>query len=235
MMKKNFFKNPNFYYYLFVSIAALELIASILILIFANDSRNNAISNIFLSVLAIVTLSFPKYLKDKYHIKFHNWIEILVLVFLFLAIILGFVQDFYVVIRGFDKLVHAISGVVIALVALQGVNIYTSYIENKKAQSIPATFRIFFALTFSISLLVLWEFYEFFVDLVTYHLSVNPTNMQRYQWVSNSSFFPQDYGLQDTMLDLLLGAAGSVVVSITAYIFLRRAEKRQNLKQESIE
>ncbi len=233
-MKKNFLKNPNFYYYLFVIIAALELIASILgiFLDLSITSRDNAVNNVFLSVLAIALMSIPKYLKEKYNFRFNNWIEILILVFLFASIVLGFIQEFYETVRGYDKLVHMISGVVLALVAFESVYIYSGYVAKKKNQSIPTLFIVLFSFTFSITLLVLWEFYEFLTDVITFNLMNNPTNMQRYQWPSTSTFYPQDYGLLDTMLDLLIGAAGSFVVAIVAFVFLNKHEKIEPLLTE---
>lgn len=234
MMKKSFLRNPNFYYYLFVIIASLELIASILgiILDLSITSRDNAVNNVFLSVLAIALMSIPKYLKEKYNFRFKNWIEIFVLIFLFASIVLGFIQEFYETVRGYDKLVHMISGVVLALVAFESVYIYSGYIAKKKNQTIPALFIVLFSFTFSITLLVLWEFYEFLADVITFNLMNNPTNMQRYQWTSSSTFYPQDYGLLDTMLDLLIGAAGSFAVAIIAFVFLKRQEEKEHLLTE---
>lgn len=228
MKKKNFLKNPAFYYWLFVAIAVLELLVSVLGLFIniSNRSRDAAISNIFLSVLAIALMSLPRYLKEKYHFKFKGWIEILVLVFLFAAIILGFVQEYYVHLRGFDKAVHLLSGIVLYLVAFEITHIYSNYIQKKKNESIPALFTIIFSFTLSITLLVLWEFYEFIADTISYNLLSSPTNMQRYQWISESNFFPQSHGLLDTMLDLLIGALGSLAGSTILFFILRRHEKQ---------
>lgn len=228
-MKKKILRNPNAYYYLFVSIALLELIASVLgiILNTSRTSRDNAINNVFLSLLAISLMSVPRYLKTKFNLTFKNSVEILVLVFLFISIVLGFIQEFYITIRGFDKLVHTVSGIVISLVALEAVTIYAHYISNNKKQVIPALFIIVFSFTFTVSLLLLWEFYEFASDTLTFIFTQNPTNMQRYLWSNPSEIFPQGYGLLDTMVDLILGTLGAAVVSIVAFIFLRRTEKKQ--------
>lgn len=233
-MKKNFLRNPNFYYYLFVVIALLELTASLLgiFLDLSITSRDNAINNVFLSLLTIALMSVPRFLKEKYNIKFKNWIEIFVLIFLFLSIVLGFIQEFYETVKGYDKLVHMISGIVLALVAFESIHIYSNYISQKKNQSIPALFIVLFSFSFTITLLVLWEFFEFLSDTITFNLMNKPTNMQRYQWLNTNRFYPQGYGLLDTMLDLLLGALGSLVVSIGAFILLRRDEKKDHLLTE---
>lgn len=230
-MKTRFYKSSKFYYFLFVGIAVLQLVASVLTIIFnvSNTTRDNAISNIFLCLLAIALMSAPRYMKTKFNITFKNWVEILVLFFLFMSIILGFVQEFYITVQGFDKLVHTISGIVISLVALELVTIYAHHIERNKQQTIPILFTVLFSFAFSVTLLFLWEVYEFLADTITYIFSQNPTNMQRYLWSNTSNIFPQDYGLLDTMLDMILGTLGAAVVSITAGLFLRRTEKKQDL------
>lgn len=233
-MKTKILRNPNFYYYLFVGIALLELIVSLLGIIFnlSRTSRDNALSNVFLSLLSILLMSAPKYLKSKFNLTFKYWIEILVLIFLFISIVLGFIQEFYIHVRGFDKLVHTVSGIVISLVALELVNIYADYILKKKNQTIPVLFTVLFSFTFAVSLLLLWEFYEFTVDTISYIFTQKPTNMQRYLWNNASSIFPQDYGLLDTMLDLILGTLGAAVVSVISFIFLLKAEKKDILSKE---
>ena len=164
--EKRILKNPSFYYYLFVGIAILQLVVSVLGIFFnfSRTSRDNAISNVFLSLLAILLMSAPRYLKSKFNVIFKNWIEILVLIFLFISIVLGFIQEFYIHVNGFDKLVHTVSGMVISLVALEFVNIYAHYIFEKNNQTIPVLFTVIFAFTFAVSLLLLWEFYEFASD-----------------------------------------------------------------------
>lgn len=235
LKKKNFLKNPTFYYWLFVILATLELIVSVLVLIFdfSDFSRDVSIGNIFLSLLAISLMTIPRILKERFHFKFKPWLEILILFFIFASIVLGFIQDFYVHVKGYDKLVHAISGIVLSLIAFEIVHIYSSYIAKKKNQIIPPFFIILFSFTLSITLLVLWEFYEFFVDTISYNLLKNSTNMQRYQWSNNSTIYPQGYGLLDTMLDLLLGALGAFIVSLILFFVLRKDEKNRLNKIEA--
>ena len=50
------------------------------------------------------------------------------------------------------------------------------------------------------------------------------SNMQKYLWVNTSSIFPQDYGLVDTMIDLILGCIGALVVCIVGFLIIRKQE-----------
>lgn len=74
----------------------------------------------------------------------------------------------------------------------------------RKNQLNPGILSVF-ALCFSITLLVIWEFYEFAVDAIAYNIDNNISrNMQRHQWLNVSLIYPQPYGLMDTMLDLII-------------------------------
>jgi hypothetical protein len=229
-MKKSIFKSSAFYYHLFTTIALLELTASILGVIFgfSDATRDTSISNIFLSSLVIVLMSVPRFLKSKFKLVITNSVEILVLVFLFASITLGFVHNFYEDIYGYDKIVHAVSGFVIALSAFEAIHIYNQ--NSKKYVKLPAIFVSIFAFTFSITLLVVWEFYEFLIDTLTFNLTLSASNMQRYMWENTYLLFPQDYGLLDTMLDLIVGAIGSLIICILGYHFLKKQESNNTEK-----
>jgi hypothetical protein len=78
----------------------------------------------------------------------------------------------------------------------------------------------------------LWEFYEFAVDTIAYNVSsISERNMQRYQWINESTIYPQSYGLMDTMLDLLIGSFGAMVVAIVGWrmlVYKQRKELNSN-------
>lgn len=229
-MRKSIFRNSNFYYHLFTSIALLELVASILGVILKTNitSRDSSINNIFLSSLVIILMSVPRFLKSKFKLVITNAVEIFVLIFLFASIVLGFIHNFYEDIYGYDKLVHAVSGVVIALSAFEAIHIYNQ--NSKKYVKLPPVFVSIFSFTFSITLLVVWEFYEFLIDTLSYNFTLSASNMQRYMWMNNYQLFPQDYGLLDTMLDLIVGAIGSLIISVIGYQFLKRKELKNTVK-----
>ena len=82
-----------------------------------------------------------------------------------------------------------------------------------------------FAYTFAITLLVVWEFYEFFADTISYNIDESSArNMQRWQWINEWLTFPQDYGLYDTMTDLWVGAVGAFVVVVVGYLLIKNKQ-----------
>lgn len=222
-MRKKKVKRLKLLYYIFLLILLLELFGSLGAIIFGDTSavRDAGLSNLFLVVLTTIAILSPWIVESRYDIDIPDLLEVILLVMLFIAVFLGFMNDYYVNVKGFDKLTHILSGVTISIVAFQ-----TLYIFNKTPKN---TFKMgplvmsVFAYTFAITLLVIWEFYEFFVDTISYNIdSATERNMQRYQWVNESLVFPQDYGLYDTMIDLSVGAFGALIVVIIGYLLIRK-------------
>lgn len=210
-------------YVVFLFILFLELLGSLGALFFGDTSaiRDAGLSNLFLVILTTGAILAPWVVESRYDIEIPDFLEALLLFMLFVAVFLGFMNDYYVNVKGFDKFTHALSGVTISIVAFQ-----TLYIFNQSkniAFKMGAFVMSVFAYTFSITLLVIWEFYEFFADTISYNLD-NSTgrNMQRYKWINESLTFPQDYGLYDTMTDLWVGALGALVVAIVGYLLIRK-------------
>jgi hypothetical protein len=232
MKRKRILDSYQTVYVILVGIVILELIGSVISAILATDSgmRDASISNIFLSMLAIVLFSIPWIIESRFKIDIPNYIEILVLIFLFCSIVLGNIHGFLLNIKGYDKILHTVSGITISIIAFEMIHFY-----NKSRQSVdrmnPGIMAIF-AFTFSMTLLVLWEFYEFAIDTISYNFNHDTLrNMQRYQWENSSLYFPQDYGLMDTMLDLVVGAIGSIIVSFVGW---RVIVHHQNLKNNEV-
>lgn len=213
-------------YFLFAGITFIELVTAIVSVIFADtsDVRDAAISNIFIAILALVLFSIPSLLERGFKFDIPNYLEIIVMSFLFAALVLGNIHGLLVNVAGYDKLLHTVSGITISLIAFEIIHIYN--LTRKSSLRMTPLFVGIFAFTFSITLLVLWEFYEFSVDTFAFRLDAETDrNMQRYQWVNESNLFPQDYGLYDTMMDLIVGSIGAAIVSFSGGMILHHKER----------
>ncbi|MFA7075385.1 MAG: hypothetical protein WC152_01765 [Candidatus Izemoplasmatales bacterium] len=214
-------ESPKIIYFVFLLIVVLEIAGASFSAGFATSSeqRDAAISNIFLGFLAIVLFSLPWLIESKFKFNIPNYLEIIILSFLFCSIILGNIHGLLETVKGYDKFLHIVSGVLISIIGYEIIHSYNSS-KHVNNQLKPGLLSVF-AFCFSITLLVLWEFYEFAVDTIAYNISEDTSrNMQRYQWVNNSSFYPQPYGLMDTMLDLIVGSIGAAVVSFIGWRLL---------------
>jgi hypothetical protein len=230
MLKIKKLESPKIVYFIFLAIVILEIAAASFSAGFATTSeqRDAAISNIFLGFLAIVLFSVPWILESRFKFDIPNYLEIIILFFLFSAIVLGNIHNFLVTVKGYDKLLHIVSGTLISVIGYEIIHSFNlSRSENVRLG--PGLLSIF-AFCFSVTLLVLWEFYEFTIDTIAYNLNNNtPRNMQRYQWINESVIYPQPYGLMDTMLDLVVGTVGAAVVSLVGWRILCAKELKKGL------
>lgn len=207
-------------YIIFFVVLFLEL-AGTIVGFFSNnpDIIASSFSNTFLILLTGSALVVPWFIEVKFKIDIPDVTEFIVLLMLFFAVVLGFLHQYYENVKGFDKITHTLSGVTLSLVAFQ-VIVFLNRFEKVKL-TMGAGVTSLFAYAFSMTLLVLWEFYEFAVDSIQYFLDPNTTsNMQKYMW-ENTTIFPQDHGLYDTMMDLVVGGVGAFLVCFIGYLIIR--------------
>ena len=228
-------ESPKVIYFIFLFIVILEIVGAGFSVAFATvpEQRDAAISNIFLGFLAIVLFSLPWILESRFKLDIPNYLEIIILTFLFSSIVLGNIHGLLETVSGYDKFLHIVSGISISIIGYEIIHSYnSSKINNINLK--PGVLS-FFAFCFSITLLVLWEFYEFAVDTIAYNISNDTSrNMQRYQWINESLIYPQPYGLMDTMLDLIVGSIGAMVVSLIGWrvlIYRQFIERKEMVKE----
>ena len=193
----------------------------------------NCLHHFFSCTLGIILFSLPWLIESRFKVDIPNYLEIIVLSFLFGAIILGNIHGFLESVKGYDKFLHTLSGIIISVIAYEIIHSY-NLSKNDAVKLSPGLLSIF-AFCFSITLLVVWEFYEFSVDTIAYNINNETSrNMQRYQWVNDSLFYPQPYGLMDTMLDLIVGSIGAALVSFVGWRILLK-KQTLNLRKELVE
>lgn len=164
--------------------------------------------NVFLTLLAMVCLSLPyiiTYIANRKHLELPYSFQSITLVFVFLALYLGEIRNFYQVFWWWDLLLHAIFGsyaVIIALHSIKGI----IRKEQDTTEQRFTLIALIFAVSFSISLGTLWEMLEFAAD-----------------YLFKSSMIKG--GLDDTYTDLLIKI---VAAFITAIIYYYRNLKEVN-------
>lgn len=223
------FASPRIVYFIFLAIVILEIVGASFSAGFAStpEQRDAALSNLFLGFLAIILFSVPWLLESRFKLNIPNYLEIIILFFLFCAIVLGNIHGLLVTVKGYDKFLHIVSGTLISIIGYEIIHSY-NLSKSKEVRLSPGLLSIF-AFCFSITLLVLWEFYEFSIDTIAFNLNNETSrNMQRYQWVNDSLIYPQPYGLMDTMLDLIVGSIGALIVSFIGWRIVTRQQTKEN-------
>lgn len=207
----------------------------------------------FLSVLTLVLLYIPSWLQVKLRIEIPIGLEISILCFIFAAEILGEINAFYIAIPGWDTILHTLNGFLCAAVGFSMVLLLNDN-ENLTFDLSPF-FLALLAFCFSMTIGVLWEFFEFSMD---YFLKFDMQKDMILHTVSSVMLDPNganhpvvirdiadvmivhsdgtrellglggylDVGLYDTMKDLFVNFIGAVVFSVIGFFYARGRGKK---------
>lgn len=143
-----------------------------------------------LSVIAVVLI--PKILKKRFKFDITSTLEFIYLVFIFIAHFLGSIVDFYHIINNYDKIMHLLSGIVAACFGLYIL------INLEKYDKKNIFFNILFIVSFVLMTASLWEFFEYFGDILFKQDAQNVLTT----------------GIHDTMKDMIAAFLGSILFSI---------------------
>lgn len=196
-----------------------------------------------LCILSLILFMIPVFLEESFHIEIPPMFQISIYMFIYAAEILGEINNFYTKIPGWDTMLHTINGFLCAAVGLSLVDLLNK--SSRKIKLSPLYLAVA-AFCFSMTIGVLWEFFEFLNDMlfcvdmqkdfiVPYFGSVtlDPTNSQipikisniartiietndGTRYVINGGYL--DIGIVDTMKDLFVNFIGAVTFSVIGYI-----------------
>ena len=202
--------------------------------------------SVFIAVLALVLLLIPPFVEKQLRIELPTVLESLIYVFVFCAEILGEINAFYVRYPLWDTMLHTVNGFMFAAVGFCLVDLLNQSTRFRFALS-PA-FLAVVAFCFSMTIGVLWEFFEFGADMLVH------TDMQKDFFVdristvaldptqSNTAVQVRDIvrttietasgeqvvldgyldiGIIDTMKDLLVNFVGAVVFSTIGFFYVK--------------
>lgn len=160
---------------------------------------NGDIINIALSVIALFLTFLPGIISRKLNANYPLEFEIIILLFICASMYLGEIKMYYARFWWWDIVLHSLSGVIISVIGFSLV-----YILNKEQNAeikLSPKFIALFAFCFALAIGALWEIFEFAMD------SFFRLNMQK-------------SGLIDTMWDLIVDAAGALVVCTLGYFYM---------------
>lgn len=208
-------------------------------------------NNAFLCFLSLILFTIPTMLQDKLKITIPTVLEAIIYLFIFSAEILGEINNFYGNIPHWDTVLHTINGFLAAGVGFSLIDLLN---ENSDKIKLSPAFVAIVAFCFSMTIGVLWEFFEYGADVYL------KTDMQKDKIVSSISSVtldPEqsnhailvkniketqiitedgtvvidggylDIGIHDTMKDLMVNFVGAVVFSFLGYLYILNREKYQ--------
>ena len=184
--------------------------------------------NMFLGILTLILFMVPQFLDKKLSVTIPVGLETVILIFIFSAEILGEINAFYVKIPIWDSILHTTNGFLMAAIGFALIDLFNR--SKKFSIKMSPYFVAFFAFCFSMTVGVLWEFFEFSMDqffgldmqkdwIVT---AINSVVINGEQWNLGGYL---DIGLIDTMKDLIVNFIGAVVFSVIGILYLKNRER----------
>lgn len=201
---------------------------------------------VFLCILTLLLFNIPLLAKRILKVSLPKELEIIILLFVFAAEILGELGSFYTHISWWDTMLHTVNGFLMAAIGFAMIDILNN--SPKFHISLSPAFVVVVAFCFSMTIGVLWEFFEFGSDMLV------RTDMQKDRIISDIAsvtFDPNglnnvvnvnditqtvlmsngetvyvieggylDVGIIDTMKDLIVNCIGAVVFSTIGYFYI---------------
>lgn len=217
------------------------------ILVMIAQFFNHNYENVFLCLLTLVLFMMPTFIEQKLHIRFPDTMEVIILFFIYAAEILGEIHSMYIRVPIWDTILHTLNGFLVAAIGFCLVDLLNRN-DNFKMKLSPVYLAIV-AFCFSMTIGVLWEFFEFGMDycfktdmqkdtVLAAISSVtldpeglnNPVVVDGIDTVTiNGEQLPVDgyldIGLYDTMEDLFVNFVGAVVFSIIGFFYVKSKGK----------
>lgn len=212
--------------------------------------------SVFFCTLTLLLLYVPSWIQVRLHIELPPALEITTLCFIFAAEILGEVNAFYIRIPGWDTMLHTLNGFLAAAVGFSTVVLLNN--DRRLTFDLSPAFMALMAFCFSMTVGVLWEFFEFFMDcffamdmqkdtiintINSVALDATASNkVVRIQGIEEVYINGEalglggylDIGLVDTMKDLIVNFIGAVVFSIFGFIYVKTKGERHGLTQSFV-
>lgn len=208
--------------------------------------------NVFVCALTLVLFMLPSIIERHLHIDLPDTLEIIVLLFIFAADILGEIQAFYVLVPHWDTILHTLNGFLFSAIGFCIVDVLNE--DKHIAMKLSPIYMAIVAFCFSMTIGVLWEFFEWAMDswfgfdmqkdTIVYAINsvtldttktntvVSVENIKDVLLVYRNGTQENlgaggylDIGLLDTMKDLFVNLIGAVVFSVFGFFYVKTRGK----------
>src|SRR5699024_4417453 len=120
--------------------------------------------NVFLCALTLLLLVIPSFVQVTFKVELPTTLEIIILLFIFAAEILGEISEFYLMFPFWDTVLHTMNGFLAAAIGFSLVDLLNS--RESYVFYLSPLFKVIVSFCFSMTIGVLWEFFEFGMDLI---------------------------------------------------------------------
>ena len=229
------------------SLAIYLILRFLVILCMILQLLRGDLNNALLCLLSLVLLFAPLFIQNKFEITLPDGLEIAIYLFIFSAEILGEINNFYGILPHWDTILHTINGFLATAVGCSLVDLLN---KNSKSINLSPFYLCLVAFCFSMTIGVLWEFFEYAGDKF-FNLDMQKDTI--IQKISSVELNPDgenkpilvkdidktiiydkegnilqviengylDIGINDTMKDLFVNFVGAIVFSTLAFLGLK--------------
>lgn len=216
------------------------------ILVMIRQIFNGNYESVFLCLLTLLLLVGPSIAQITLRVELPTTLEIIILLFVYAAEILGEIRQFYAVFPHWDTILHTLNGFLAAAIGFSLVELLNR--NQKLVFQLSPFFTALVALCFSMTVGIMWEFFEFTMDMVfgldmqkdTVIHSISSVLLKEsdggipYKIDEITEVYINgaelgiggylDIGLIDTMADLFVNFIGALVFAIFGYRYAKRRD-----------
>ncbi len=235
-----------------ITLAVYLLLRSFVIFTLVRHVLRRDFESVFLCGLTLVLLLMPSILTRRLNIELPGTLEVIILLFIFAAEILGEINSFYVRVPNWDTMLHTLNGFLCAAIGFALVDMLNR--SDVFSFKLSPVYLAIVAFCFSMTVGVLWEFFEYGVDCLLgfdmqkdavvqsiHSVMLDPANSNKVVSIRDidhiiavhsdgtQTVVPVsgylDIGLHDTMKDLIVNFIGAVVFSVIGFFYVKQKGK----------
>ena len=226
------------------AVAAVYFILRLIVLItLVSSAMRGEYESAFICLLVLFLFLLPMFVQRNFGIELPSTLEIIILVFIFAAEILGELACFFINVPNWDSILHTTTGFLCAAFGFALIDILNR--NDKIKFELSPIYVALAAFCFSMTIGVLWEFFEFGMDRL-FHMDMqkdtivhtissvmlDPTNKNIPITIDNITSVAVngqdlgfngylDIGLYDTMEDLFVNFIGALTFRVFGFFYIK--------------
>ena len=240
------------YYTNKATVTVYLVLRALVIFVLARSALKGYYESVFLCGLTLFLMILPSVFSRRLQIELPGTLEIIILLFIFAAEILGEINSFYIRVPNWDTMLHTLNGFLCAAIGFALVDLLNR--SDRFSFRLSPVYLAIVAFCFSMTVGVLWEFFEYsgdrFLgfdmqkDTIVHTISTVELDETRSNKVVTVRDIQDvilvkgdgtqqalglggylDVGLNDTMKDLMVNFVGAVVFSVIGYFYVKEKGK----------
>lgn len=240
------------YYTNHATLMVYLVLRALVIAVLVRSALKGYYESVFLCGLTLLLMIMPSVISRRLRIELPGTLEIIILLFIFAAEILGEINSFYIRVPNWDTMLHTLNGFLCAAIGFALVDLLNR--SDRFSFKLSPAYLALVAFCFSMTVGVLWEFFEYTGDLflgfdmqkdTVIHairtVELDPTRSNKVVALVDIADVILvhgdgtqtalglggylDVGLNDTMKDLMVNFVGAVVFSIIGFFYVKQEGK----------